>query len=510
MMSVVMAMNAVYARQSVDKADSISIEMQIEDCLYEVKGEGYRVYKDKGFSGKNTDRPEFQLMLEHIKQGIVKKVVVYKLDRMSRSVLDFARTMATFKDYDVEFVSVNEKFDTSTPMGRAMLNIAIVFAELERETIQQRVLDAYVSRSRAGFYMGGRIPYGFRRTPVRIGGVSTSMYEPVEGEVEQIQTIFDVYSKPATALSDVIRHLREHDIVKKRDKEWGTPRLSEAMRNPIYVKADMDVYNFYLSRGTEVVNPPESFIGENGCYLYTKMVGKKKDMSQYENMVLVIAPHKGVVDSDTWIKCRLKMEANKQLPNARKSYITWVSGKLKCGKCGYAMRYNKWVGKAVTNEYYICSAAPGKRLCGGVGAVRKGFIETEILRQIIDKVKELKLEQIQPTPHYAEINKIKSLIATKEQEIEDMLNKFEGGGEAIMRRLNARVDGIEVEIQGLKKELLAVESNITGIRLVDTDTARRIFAMWDKVSVRNRQAVADALITRVLVTKEVIEIVWRV
>ena len=506
-------MNAIYARQSVDKADSISIETQIEDCLYEIKREEYRVYKDKGFSGKNTDRPEFQLMIEHIKQGIIKKVVVYKLDRMSRSVLDFARTMATFKDYDVEFVSVNEKFDTSTPMGRAMLNIAIVFAELERETIQQRVLDAYISRSRAGFYMGGRIPYGFKREPITINGINTSMYTPVDGEMEQIQTIFDIYAKPATALSDVIRYLREHKIVKKRDKEWSTPRLSEAMRNPIYVKADMDVYHFYLSRGTEVVNPPESFIGENGCYLYTKdvkLMGKKKDMTQYENMVLVIAPHKGIIEADTWIKCRLKMEANKQLPNARKSYTTWVSGKLKCGKCGYAMRYNKWVGKTVENEYYICSEVSGKRLCEGVGAVRKEFIEAEILRQIKEKVMEIKVEQNRPTPYYAEINKIKAAIAAKEQEIEDMLSKFEGGSEAIMRRLNARVDGIEGEIQELKKELLAVETNITGMRLIDTDTIEKIFSMWDKVSMENRQAVADALITRVLVTKESIEIVWKI
>ena len=204
------------------------------------------------------------------------------------------------------------------------------------------------------------------------------------------------------------------------------------------------------------------------------------------------------------------MEANKQLPNARKSYITWVSGKLKCGKCEYAMRYNKWVGKTVENEYYICSEASSKRLCGGVGAVRKEFIEAEILRQIIDKVREIKLEQNQPTPYYAEINKIKAQIAAKEQEIEDMLNRFEGGGEAIMRRLNARVDNIEAEIQELKKELLAVETSITGVRLIDTDTIEKIFSMWDKVSMENRQAVADVLITRVLVTKEVIEIIWKV
>lgn len=506
-------MNAIYARQSVDKVDSISIETQIEDCLYEIKREEYTIYKDKGFSGKNTDRPEFQLMLEHIKQGTIKKVIVYKLDRISRSVLDFSRMMATFKEYNVEFVSVNEKFDTSTPMGRAMLNIAIVFAELERETIQQRVLDAYVSRSRAGFYMGGRIPYGFSRKPIMMNGVNTSMYISAPDEIEQIQTIFDGYAKPATSLSDVIKYLREHKIVKKRDREWSTPRLSEAMRNPIYVKADMDVYNFYASRGTDVVNPPESFIGENGCYLYTKdvkLMGKKKDMTQYDNMVLVIAPHKGVVDSETWIKCRLKMEANKQLPNARKTNTTWVSGKLKCGKCGYAMRYNKWIGKTVENEYYICSEVSGKRLCEGVGAVRKEFIEAEILRQIIDRVKKIKVEQSQPTPYYAEVNKIKAAIAAKEQEIDEMLTRFEGGGEAIMRRLNARVDSTENEIQELKKELLSVETNITGVRLIDTGTIDHIFAMWDKVSMENKQAVTDALIKRVLVTKETIEIMWKV
>lgn len=101
----------------------------------------------------------------------------------------------------MEFVSDNEKFDTSTPMGRAMLNIAIVFAELERETIQQRVLDAYISRSRAGFYMGGRIPYGFNRKPIMINGVNTSMYITVPDEREQIQTI-------------LIKYLREHKIEK--------------------------------------------------------------------------------------------------------------------------------------------------------------------------------------------------------------------------------------------------------------------------------------------------------
>ena len=117
--------DCIYARQSVDRKDSISIESQIDFCKYELKGGSCRVFKDKGYSGKNTDRPEFQKLLGEIRKGKVRRVIVYKLDRISRSILDFATMMELFQEYDVEFVSSTEKFDTSTPMGRAMLNICM-------------------------------------------------------------------------------------------------------------------------------------------------------------------------------------------------------------------------------------------------------------------------------------------------------------------------------------------------------------------------------------------------
>lgn len=157
---------AIYARQSVDKKDSISIETQIELCKREFQGGVCKEYFDKGYSGKNTERPMFQQMISDIRQGKISKVIVYKLDRISRSVLDFANIWGLFSEYKVEFVSCNERFDTSTPMGRAMLNIAMVFAQLERETIQNRILDAFVSRSEKGLYTGGRLPFGFRSEPV--------------------------------------------------------------------------------------------------------------------------------------------------------------------------------------------------------------------------------------------------------------------------------------------------------------------------------------------------------
>lgn len=92
-------MYAIYTRQSVFKEDSISVESQVEYCLHETRGDAYKTYPDKGYSGKNIDRPHFQEMLQDIRNGLIETVVVYKLDRISRSILDFANLMELFQQY---------------------------------------------------------------------------------------------------------------------------------------------------------------------------------------------------------------------------------------------------------------------------------------------------------------------------------------------------------------------------------------------------------------------------
>ena len=188
--------DCIYARQSVDRKDSISIESQIDFCKYELKGGSCRVFKDKGYSGKNTDRPEFQKLLGEIRKGKVRRVIVYKLDRISRSILDFANMMELFQEYDVEFVSSTEKFDTSTPMGRAMLNICIVFAQLERETIQKRVTDAYYSRCLKGFHMSGQAPYGYQLEPTVVDGIRTKKMVADPAAADHVRLMFEMYAEP--------------------------------------------------------------------------------------------------------------------------------------------------------------------------------------------------------------------------------------------------------------------------------------------------------------------------
>lgn len=128
-------MVAIYARQSIDKKDSISIETQIESCKRLISpDEEYTVYSDKGWSGKNMDRPEFTRLRADIENGLITKIIVYKLDRISRSLYDFAGLVEVFQKYNVEFVSTVETFDTSSAIGRAMLGIIMGSPSLNART----------------------------------------------------------------------------------------------------------------------------------------------------------------------------------------------------------------------------------------------------------------------------------------------------------------------------------------------------------------------------------------
>ena len=296
---------AFYGRQSVDKKDSISVESQLEFCNYELKGENFREYTDKGYSGKNTDRPKFQELYRDIEQGLISKVVVYKLDRISRSIIDFANMMELFNKYNVEFVSATEKFDTSTPMGRAMLNICIVFAQLERETIQRRVRDAYYSRCQKGFHMSGTAPYGYKLTPTVVDGINTKMLTAAPEAAEHVKLMFEMYAQPHVSIGEISRFFSEKGIVFSRG---GMTRNSIALmlRNPAYVQADLDIYEFFKGQGAAIANDAADFTGLNGCYYYQGRDVAETKRNSLKDQILVVAPHEGLVSSETWLACRKK------------------------------------------------------------------------------------------------------------------------------------------------------------------------------------------------------------
>ena len=374
--------NAVYARQSIDKKDSISIESQIEFCEYELKGGRYREYRDKGYSGKNTDRPQFQGLMRDIEAGLIAKVVVYKLDRISRSILDFARLMELFQRYNVEFVSSTEKFDTSTPMGRAMLNICIVFAQLERESIQQRVTDAWHSRSQKGFKMGGKTPYGFRTEPHVIQGIKNKRLVIEPAEAAFVKLMYEMYIDPRVSLHDITRTLTAQGMKTYHGKPLSRATLSIILRNPIYVMADLDVYEFFKHQGTEIVNSAEDFVGTNGCYYYQGKGNTENKHTHLQGQTLVLAPHEGFIPSDVWLKVRKKLIASKSFQPGRKASNSWLAGKIKCGRCGYALM------TAHSNDrlYFRCTVHAENKSCSGCGAIRMLDLEAFVYGEMVKKL----------------------------------------------------------------------------------------------------------------------------
>jgi len=113
--------------------------------------------------------------------------------------------------------------------------------------------------------------------------------------------------------------------------------ISQLLRNPIYAQADLDMYEFFKSQGTVVVNEATDFAGTNGCYLYQGRDVQERKNKHLKDQILVLAPSEGLVSSDTWLRCRKKLMANKTFQGGRKAKNTWLAGKVKCGRCGYAL-----------------------------------------------------------------------------------------------------------------------------------------------------------------------------
>jgi DNA invertase Pin-like site-specific DNA recombinase len=186
---------AIYTRKSTEHNLDLafnSLDAQREACEAYVKSqahEGWRLvpehYDDGGLSGASLDRPALQLLLDQVRSGKVDVIVVYKVDRLTRSLADFAKLVETFDKHEVSFVSVTQSFNTTSGMGRLTLNVLLSFAQFEREVIGERVRDKIAVSKRKGLWVGGPVPLGYRSVDKKIG--------IVEEDAEIVRTIFRRY-----------------------------------------------------------------------------------------------------------------------------------------------------------------------------------------------------------------------------------------------------------------------------------------------------------------------------
>lgn len=495
-------MDALYARQSVDRDESLSIEGQLARCRFEAGQNECREYVDRGFSGKDTNRPAFQRLMQDVRAGLVRKVIVYRLDRISRSILDFAQMMEVFGENQVEFLSSTEHFDTSAPMGRAMLNICIVFAQLERETIQRRVLDAYADRSRRGFFMGGRAPYGFRLAGAQVGGIHTAAYAPVPGEAAQVALLYRLYAEPSMTLGALARTLREQGAAHLRGGTWNATRLREMLQNPAYCRADASVRDFFLAQGAQAEGAPQAYDGVHGCYLFSGEGGDKR--VSLRGARLVPAPHEGLVAAPVWLACRRKLLENRQAAPPHSAKNSWLAGKAKCAKCGYALTVAK--SKSAAGRYFLCSGKLNLGCCDGLPTIYAAQLEDAVRVQVLSRLQEA--FPLLPACGAADGPRAQALraeCAALGQALENLADKAAQAAPALMAVLNRRADEVAARRDAAAAQLRALSDAAAPQSVPPGGYAAR----WDALPTGGRQRILDALAASVRVGDGTVEILWR-
>ena len=223
---------AIYIRVStLHQIDRDSLPMQRQDLIAYAKlilnTDDVTIFEDAGYSGKNTIRPEFQKMMSQLRTGTYTHLLVWKIDRISRNLLDFAEMYQELKDLGVTFVSKNEQFDTSTAMGEAMLKIILVFAELERNMTSERVAATMISRASNGQWNGGRIPYGYDYDPEE----QTFSFNSDEYNIAHL--IHDKYEE-LRSLVYLARYLNEHGYRTRAGNDWSPVSLDIILRSVFY------------------------------------------------------------------------------------------------------------------------------------------------------------------------------------------------------------------------------------------------------------------------------------
>ena len=337
-------MIAIYARQSIDKGEaSLSIETQIEKCKQFIsfkglkqKNERIKVFEDEGFSGKNTLRPAFQEMMELVKRNQITYIVVYRLDRISRNVVDFYAMYDELKENHVGFVSCSEGFNTTDQLGRFTMSILISFAEMERENIAQRVKDSYYQRAKSeGRWLGGRRPFGFDYAKDERG---LSTLTPNPDEIEIVKYIFNSYAfERSTSLYAIRKKVFEIYGISKTQTA-----INAVLQNPIYTINDIKIYNYYKAMGCKILNEPEEWDGSRSVGLINKtnQSTNKTKANDRKEWVVFCAGWQGIIEPRVFLMCQERLKENKAYTSSNKSKNKFkeLSGLVKCAKCGHAVK----------------------------------------------------------------------------------------------------------------------------------------------------------------------------
>ncbi len=481
---------AVYTRKSSDEGleqDFNSLDAQREageSFVASQRAEGWRCvptrYDDGGFTGGNMERPALRQLMADIEAGLVDCVVVYKVDRLSRSLLDFARMMEVFEQHGVSFVSVTQQFNTANSMGRLMLNILLSFAQFEREIISERTRDKIAAAKRKGMWGGGRPILGYD-IEARPGGNRLVINE---GEAARVRRSFELYLE-CGSVSQTIHRL---DEMAWTNKAWTT-KGGRPMGGRPFNKSQM--FNLLT----------------NVAYL-----GKVKHKGDsYDGQ------HQAIIEADLFNRVGQMLKANRS-SNGRGSgnkYGALLKGLVRCKACGAAMIHHyasdRTKSGAVKHyRYYVCVRAQkrGWHECPGpslpadelenfvVDQIRSLGRDDALLAEAVRRAQERLRHRVEGLETRRD-----RLLEELESQREELRELVESGQER--NGSAARASGLREEIRALSAESRRLEAQIAAMqdRLLDEDElagALEAFdPMWEALTTAERERLVHLLVREV-------------
>ena len=444
---------AIYSRKSRFTGKGESIGNQVELCRSYIRtafGDQYAdtavVFEDEGFSGGNLNRPDFKRMMKAARDRQFKAVVVYRLDRISRNISDFSALIEELGRLDMDFISIRESFDTSSPMGRAMMYIASVFSQLERETIAERIRDNMHELAKTGRWLGGTTPTGYTSEAVKsvtVDGKSKKACKlkllPEEAEI--VRRIYDLYLE-MDSLTMTETELLRQQVKTKTGRNFTRFSIKSILQNPVYLIADREAYQYFVEKEADLFSGPEEFDGVRGILAYNRTDQEKGRATVYlpvSEWIVSVGEHPGIIPARIWIRIQESLERNKSKayhkPRSNKALLTgllWCA----CGNRMYPKLSNRITASGKPVYSYVCKMKERSKrsLCSRHNA-SGNLLDSAIVEQIRHLTED-------DSSFMAQLEKSKRFYTDNREEYDNQLEDLRQQQMDIHRKINALIDSL--------------------------------------------------------------------